>query len=81
MGKTLTHFMQNEPICHLFVTTPWYAGSTSIKEGTERDIHISESLLNLMETWNKEYSSGDSAAGPTPEQLEMIRKFKENGWV
>ena len=48
---------------------------------TERDIHISESLLKLMETWNKEYSSGDSAAGPTPEQLEMIRKFKENGWV
>ena len=48
---------------------------------TERDIHISESLLKLMETWNKEYSSGDSAAGPTPEQLEMIRKLKENGWV
>ena len=48
---------------------------------TERDIHISESLLKLMETWNKEYSSGDSTAGPTPEQLEMIRKFKENGWV
>ena len=48
---------------------------------TERDIHISESLLKLMKTWDKEYSSGDSAAGPTPEQLEMIRKFKENGWV
>ena len=49
---------------------------------TERDIHISEKLLKLLETWSVEYNSKeDSTSGPTPEQLEMIRQFRENGWV
>lgn len=49
---------------------------------TERDIHISEKLLKLLETWSTEYNSKEaSTSGPTPEQLEMIRRFRANGWV
>ena len=52
---------------------------------TERDVMVSEQLRSVLEKWNMEYKQAvqpdATQEGPTPEQLEMIRKFKENGWV
>ena len=54
----------------------------SLDDITERDVHVSECLLKTLAKWSKEYSQqGTTTPEPTPEQLEMIRKFRENGWV
>lgn len=52
---------------------------------TERDVIVAEQLKTVLEKWNKDYLQAEQPQthreGPTQEQLEMIRKFKENGWV
>lgn len=52
---------------------------------TERDVFVAEELKAVLDKWNADYQKADqpqeTSTGPTPEQLEMIRKFKENGWV
>lgn len=54
----------------------------SLDDITERDVHVSELLQQTMTAWNNEYVQSPTPANePTPEQLEMIRKFRENGWV
>ena len=54
----------------------------SLDDITERDVRVSELLQQTMTTWNNEYiQSPTPRNAPTPEQLEMIRKFRENGWV
>ena len=45
---------------------------------TERDVHVTECLRDTLTVWSKEYIQQESTSlEPTPEQLEMIRKFKE----
>lgn len=45
---------------------------------TERDVHVTECLRDTLTVWSKEYIQQESTSPePTPEQLEMIRKFKE----
>ena len=54
----------------------------SLDDITERDVHVSDCLLKTLAKWSKEYSQqGTTTPEPTPEQLEMIRRFRENGWV
>ena len=49
---------------------------------SERDVHVSESLIKTLCTWSKEYAHPNVVSSePTSEQLEMIRQFRENGWV
>ncbi len=52
---------------------------------TERDIKTSDKLQQLMGQWDQAYKQAEepksTGQDPTPEQLEMIRKFKEKGWV
>ena len=57
----------------------------SLDDITERDVIVSEQLKTILEKWNADYQRADppqeSQEGPTPEQLEMIRRFRENSWV
>ena len=57
----------------------------SLEDITERDVIVSEQLKTILEKWNADYQRADhpqeAQEGPTPEQLEMIRRFRENGWV
>lgn len=57
----------------------------SLDDITERDAAVAELLRQVLERWNADYQHMDqpseTAEDPTPEQLEMIRKFRENGWV
>lgn len=52
---------------------------------TERDVKTSDQLLAELNRWNQEYQNASkpktTSAAPTPEELEMIRRFKEQGWV
>ena len=57
----------------------------SLDDITERDVLVAEQLKAVLEKWNTDYQQADqpqeTPEGPTPEQLEMIRRFRENGWV
>lgn len=57
----------------------------SLDDITERDAAVAELLRQGLERWNADYQHMDqpseTAEDPTPEQLEMIRKFRENGWI
>jgi hypothetical protein len=57
----------------------------SLDDITERDVVVAEQLKAVLEKWNTDYQQADqpqeTPEGPTPEQLEMIRRFRENGWV
>ena len=52
---------------------------------TERDVKVSDLLQQTFNKWNTSYEHAETHSStceaPTPEELEMIRKFKENGWV
>ena len=57
----------------------------SLDDITERDVKTSEQLLAELDRWNQEYQSASkpktTSAAPTQEELEMIRRFKEQGWI
>ena len=52
---------------------------------TERDVKTSDQLLAELNRWSQDYQNASkpktTSAAPTPEELEMIRRFKEQGWV
>lgn len=57
----------------------------SLDDITERDVKTADQLLQLIDQWNDSYDhAGEEraqVAEPTPEELEMIRRFREQGWV
>lgn len=57
----------------------------SLDDITERDVKISEQLLAELNRWSQEYENASKpktmSAAPTQEELEMIRRFKEQGWI
>ena len=57
----------------------------SLDDITERDVKTSEQLLAELDRWNQEYQNASkpktTSAAPTQEELEMIRRFKEQGWI
>jgi len=54
----------------------------SLDDITERDVKVSDALRGIMSTWSDAYLPQEASVNePTAEQLEMIRKFKENGWI
>ena len=46
----------------------------------ERDVRISDEIKNILDQWENEYHDSQNKT-PTSEELEMIKKFKQNGWV
>ena len=57
----------------------------SLDDITERDVKSADQLLQLIDQWNDSYEhAGEerpASSEPTPEELEMIRRFREQGWV
>ncbi len=50
----------------------------------ERDTRVSDEIINIIASWNDAYVNlvvDNEIEHPTKEQLEMIAKFKANGWV
>ncbi len=50
----------------------------------ERDIRVSDEILNIIETWDKDYGVSSSSVSkeiPSAEQQAMIDEFKKKGWV
>ena len=64
-------------------------GLTSTKEWTldnitERDLKVSEKIMNTLSNWNNEYNNVPNSADdkqPTAEQLQQIELFKQKGWI
>lgn len=50
---------------------------------SERDIRVSDSICNILNEWQREYENVDTKTETTPtqEELELIQKFKDKGWV
>ena len=53
---------------------------------SERDIRVSDAIMKILDGWNKQYlqhSGGMRSQADTPstEDLIMIEKFKQNGWI
>lgn len=61
--------------------------TTSISEDwtlghiTNRDELVSEDILGCIKKWDSNYSNYQSKEGPSLEELELIQKFKEKGWL
>lgn len=55
-----------------------------LEQIAERDIRISDTVLNVLKSWNDDYivgGSGDVADEPTPEQMAFLKEAKEKGWI
>jgi hypothetical protein len=49
-----------------------------------RDIIITSEVMKLLENWESHYTNyqeNSQSAGPSAEELEQIKKFKELGWI
>lgn len=46
-----------------------------------RDELVSEDILGCIKKWESNYSNYQSNEGPSLEELELIQKFKEKGWL
>lgn len=46
-----------------------------------RDELVSEDILGCIKKWESNYSNYQSNDGPSLEELELIQKFKEKGWL
>lgn len=57
----------------------------SLDNISERDIRVSDAILSILKQWDAQYnqvsSVSEEAGQPTAEELALIEKFKENGWV
>lgn len=48
----------------------------------ERDIHLTDDLINLLRSWGLNKNMHISIAGqPSEEELRQIEDFKNKGWV
>ena len=63
-------------------------GHTSYNEWTldnitERDLKVSERIMEILSNWNNEYQrdSLSKKHQPSAEQLKQIELFKQNGWI
>lgn len=51
---------------------------------TERDLKVSEEIMNTLSKWNNEYNNAPNSIDdkqPTAEQLQQIELFKQKGWI
>lgn len=51
---------------------------------TERDLKVSEKIMNTLSNWNNEYNNAPNSIDdkqPTAEQLQQIELFKQKGWI
>ena len=54
----------------------------SLDEIVERDVKVSETVLNIIKKWDEEYLNASKiSVQPTAEQLAQIEEFKKNGWI
>ena len=56
----------------------------SLDSITERDLRITDIIVETLKRWNDEYmaqSSGNQKEMPTEEQLAQIEEFKKKGWI
>ncbi len=64
-------------------------GEASTKDWTldniiERDLTVSEKIMNKLLNWNKEYNNASNSINgipPTQEELQQIELFKQKGWI
>lgn len=50
---------------------------------TERDLEVSEKIMEILANWNNEYQIKNSSNWhqPSAEQLQQIELFKQKGWI
>lgn len=56
----------------------------SLEHITERDIRVSDEIMEMLQKWNDSYERADDDGEenqPTPEELAMIERFKNKGWI
>lgn len=50
----------------------------------QRDIQISDCIINILQKWNEEYLTDapeQESDIPTQEDLDKIAEFKRKGWI
>ena len=46
-----------------------------------RDMIVSTEIMQLLQDWESDYQRNNNATIPSEEDLAMIEKFKQNGWI
>lgn len=81
-GKKQQEYQKSEiEVTKILVTS--IGGDWSLDNIKQRDNLIATEIQQLFDLWNKQYLDyrKESSEGPTQEELEQIKKFKEHGWI
>lgn len=59
------------------------SGDWTLQHIEHRDKIVSEEIMRLLQIWNENYTNTllSTTTRPSKDELEMIEKFKKNGWV
>ena len=59
------------------------ADDWDLEDISERDIRISDLIVNLLAKWNQDYlaTTATKENSPTVEEIAMIERFKSKGWL
>ena len=53
-----------------------------LEQITERDIRVSDSIINIFKKWENEFNTQTSCKDvPTPEQLAFLEEARAKGWI